>query len=125
MRVMAWAVASSACSRSAWARKRFSTWRFRLSGLRDRARLARLLIPSPSAHPPGSGESATGQGGAPCRTNDLMGPWRLVCSACPGQMATGWAGSHLSHPTTSTNRQASILEPEVPPEVSKEQASGV
>ena len=64
---------------------------FLFSGLRDRARLARLVIPSPSAHPPGSGASATGQGGAPCRTNDL-GPWRLVCSACPGPMVTGWAG---------------------------------
>jgi len=29
-------------------------------------------------------------------------------------MVTGWAGFHLSHPATSTRRQASILEPEVP-----------
>ena len=61
---------------------------FHLLNLRDRARLARLVIPSPSAHPRGSGASATGQGGAPHRLNDLD-PWRLVCSACPGPMATG------------------------------------
>ena len=28
----------------------------------------------------------------------LVIPWRLVCSACPGPMATGWADFHLSHP---------------------------
>jgi hypothetical protein len=83
------------------------------SGLRNRARLARLVIPSPSAHPPGSGASAAGQGGAPHRLNDLD-PRRLFCSACPGPMAMGWAGFHPSHPKTSTRRQASILEPEVP-----------
>jgi hypothetical protein len=60
---------------------------FCLSGLRECARPARLVIPSPSARPPGSGASATGQGGAPRRTNDLD-PWRLACSALPGPVVT-------------------------------------
>jgi hypothetical protein len=48
-----------------------------------RALAARLVIPSPSAHPPGSGAGATGQGGAPHRTNDLM---------ALGLLGLPWAG---------------------------------
>jgi hypothetical protein len=40
-------------------------------GLRGSERAACRFIPSPSAHLPGSGASATGHGGAPHWTNDL------------------------------------------------------
>jgi hypothetical protein len=59
---------------------------------RHRAGLARLVIPSPSSHPP------------------------LGLSWADG---AGRPGFHLSHTTTSEGLPASILEPEVPPEAMK------
>jgi hypothetical protein len=64
--------------------------------LRGSVRAACRFIPSPSAHPPGSGLSATGQGGAPHWTNDLD-PWRSVCSARPGPMAMDEPDPSPSH----------------------------
>lgn len=69
------------------------------------------FIPSPSAHPPRSGASAAGQGGAPYWTNDLD-PRRLVCSALPGRWRRGEPAANLSH--TATPPVPSILEPEGP-----------
>lgn len=43
----------------------------------------------------GCGPGASGQDGAPCRTNDLD-HWRLVCSACPGSTADGMS-HHPNH----------------------------
>jgi hypothetical protein len=44
--------------------------------VRHRTDLARLVIPSPSAHPLGSGALAGGQGAAPYWTNELdPGAW--------------------------------------------------
>jgi hypothetical protein len=70
------------------------------------------FIPSPSAHPPGSGPGPTGQGGAPNRRNDLD-PWGLVCSACLGRWRQDEPAPDLHH-SRSCSTFPSILEPEVP-----------
>jgi hypothetical protein len=80
-------------------------------GQRVTAVLAWLVITSLPAHLQGSGRSAMGQGGPPHRTNDLD-PWLGLLGFCLAD-GDGRAGFHLSHPATSTRRQASIPEPEV------------
>jgi hypothetical protein len=60
--------------------------------LRMRAYLARLVIPSPSAHPPGAARA--------------------------GSMVPGWPGFHPSHHTTSTVWRRPSWIPRSPPEAS-------
>ena len=88
---------------------RRQSWGF----LRVRARLACLVIPSPSAHPPGSGPGPAGHGGAPCWTND-RDPRGLAL------LGFAWVdGVGMTRQPTPTTLgldgfEASIPEPEVP-----------
>jgi len=54
------------------------------------------FIPSPSAHPLGSGPGSPGPAGAPNWTNDLDLE-SLVCSALPGRTVMGEPATYLSH----------------------------
>jgi hypothetical protein len=57
------------------------------------------FIPVTVGPPSRSGPGPTGQGGAPCWTNDLDA-WGLVCAALPGPMVTGEPDTRLSHTRT-------------------------
>lgn len=69
--------------------------------------------PPPSRRIKSSGEVTVHCDPGPARPANGFRSASIDTGNPPLQMA-GWAGFHLSHPTTSTRRQTSILEPEVP-----------